>query len=248
MISVNIEYYPYWSLRKKRLIRASFPSSWRELTAEQLCVVRDVSNNSIPEEKVLQIFLGIRKRLVSALSAWQRFNILRCLYFLDKVEAVESFIIPRLGRFVAPKPRLAGVTFGQFVFADTYYFSYIQGAKDDLNRLIASFYLDGTFDEYKIEANAKIISSFPLKTREAIALNYSLIREWLAQQYIYVFEKPDDEEMAKNQGKKRQAEWVKIFDNVVGDDVVNADLYAKMELSTAMRYMDRKIKELYKHG
>ena len=38
-------------------------------------------------------------------------------------------------------------------------------------------------------------------------------------------------------------DWVKIFDNLVSDDLVNADKYAAMPVHTVFRYITRKIKE-----
>ena len=136
---------------------------------------------------------------------------------------------------------LKDVTFGQFIFADSYYQSYLNGNTADLNRFIACLYTTKKgFSEKTIDHNALIIKSCDVRKREAIGINYALIREWLAAEYPYVFQHSTTS--TKNTG------WVAVFDYLVGDDIANHQQYANSPLSLVLRKLNHKTKESYRHG
>jgi hypothetical protein len=242
MIPVTLEYKPLGFLGRKT-IEARIPARWSEMNASQIVAIPHLQKGTLDESKLIEIFLGIKTEISRRLDSYQRFCILRNLRFVSEQEPLGNFIIKTIAGFRAPDNNLRGVIFGAFIFGDTYYQNYISGKKEDLNRFIACYYLDGRFDEKKVEENARIISSEPLEIREAIAINYVLIREWLARLYPNVFQKADPT-------KKREKfkGWVEVFDMVVGDDVVNEDKYAEKPLSSILRYLNRKMKEYYKNG
>jgi hypothetical protein len=70
------------------------------------------------------------------------------------------------------------------------------------------------------------------------------VREWLSDVYPLIFIKSDNDEIGKKL-KKRQPvnSWIKIFENLVGDDIVNHDNYANMPIHNIFRFMTAKIKE-----
>jgi hypothetical protein len=157
---------------------------------------------------------------------------------------MSKFVIKKILYFKAPANQLKNITFGAFIFGDTYYQNYISGKKEDLNRFIACFYYNKSgFKEKDIELNARIISLADISVREAIAINYALIREWLAKAYPFVFQKAES-------GKKQEKStgWVGVFDAIVGDDIANQEKYEEKPLSSILRYLNRKTKEYCKNG
>jgi len=238
MIPVVIEYKPIPFLGFKRRIETTLPAHWSELTPEQLILIPSVFNDTISETHILQVFLNIRWSIARRLDSYYRYCLIRNLKYLNELDRCDRFIIPNIGRYKAPEPRLKGVTFGAFIFGDTYFQNYMEGKKADLDKFIACYYLDGTFKDNEIDVRAARLSRESIELREAIILNYKLIREWLAESYPYVFQKPDSKDKKTSKGS-----WVKVFDMVVGDDIVNQERYAEQPLSIILRYLNQKAKE-----
>lgn len=243
MIVITIEYKPFGLLKHKRF-DAMLPSGWGEMTPDQLTTIPDLRRGVLDESKLLQIFLGIKRAIAERIDSYQKFCILKNLNYIEKPEPFGSFIIKKLLWYRAPAPMLKDLTFGAFIYGDTYYQNYINGDKYDLDRFIACFYYDKKgFNEKLIENHATIIRAADLKTREAIAINYVLIREWLATTYPYVFQKA-----AAGIKPGKYTGWVGVFDSVVGDDIANHEKYAASPLSLILRYLNNKTKEYYKNG
>lgn len=247
MIPVVIEYRPVGFLPWKRKMRARIPGRWSEVTGDQLIAISRIQSGSIKNSEALSMLLGIRRRIARLLDEYHAFSILRNLDLTQSPSAWHSFIIPRIVGLNAPEPRLKGVTFGQFIYGDTYYQNYVErGMEDDLNRFIACFYTSGRFDDNEIDMQTARIARVNIDIRKAIALNYLLIRAWLEKTYTYVFAKP-----TPGKGRKRTSRgrgWVDVFDAVVGDDIANEEKYAEKPLSIVLRFLNRRIKEYYKHG
>ena len=243
MIPVTLEYkignFIWWKLNRK------LPARWSELTPRQMAAIPALQKEELDDTDILEIFLGLKRKIGRRIDSFQRYCILRNLRFIAKPEPLTSFLIGSVAGFNAPARNLQGVTFGTFIFGDTYFQNYINGKEDDLDRFIACYYTDESgFSDKSIEVNAAIIRRADYNTRKAIAINYTLIREWFARAYPYVFRKPEEGSRKKMSTKT----WVEIFDLIVGDDVVNEDKYAQKPLSTMLRFMNRKTKEYYKNG
>lgn len=244
MISIAIEYKPLWFLPWRRHIDTKLPARWSELSQEQIIAIPGMNRGRISEQKLLQVFLGIKKSIAKRIDSYQAHCILRNIKYIQEIEAVATFLVHDIAGLKAPDPQLKGITFGAFIYGDTYFQNYMNGKRDDLNRFIACFYYDKKgFDEKLIESRAKILRVTDIARREAIAMNYGLIREWLARAYPYVFRKTEPgEKHEKSKG------WVAVFDMIVANDLVNQERYAMQPVNTVLRYLNRKTKEFYKNG
>ena len=113
-----------------------------------------------------------------------------------------------------------------------------------------------TFDQQLIQVRADSVELFFLpEEKTAINLNYRLVKEWLCNQYPIIFQKPSDDletdpvaERSRGHrgtaaGRSRGSDWVKLYESIVGDDIVNQDKYAALPLHTVFRYLTQKIKE-----
>ena len=243
MIPVIIEYKPVPFLSWKSKIEAQMPARWNDLSQRQLELAPYLKDDEADEKKVLQIFLDIPRRVAKRLDSYQAFCITRNLRFLHRAEPVSRFVIRKIAGYKGPGDKLHGVTFGAFIFGDTYFQEYIAGKKEYLDLFIACYYLgDGKFDEKDVGRRARAISRKGIKTREAIALNYLMIREWLGRVYQNVFEKREITD------GKRDAGWLAVHDRLVGDDLTKQDAWATLPVSTVLRHLNRKIKEVQKYG
>jgi hypothetical protein len=243
MIAVTLEYRPYGFLWKRRLEK-QLPDKWNELNCHQIIAIPKLQEGKLDEFRLLQIFLGIERSIAKRLSSYQRFSIIRNIKILQNLQPIGRFIIKKVVGFKAPKNNLEGITFGAFILGDTYYQNYIEGKKDDLDKFIACFYYNRfCFSDKHLERNARIIGLADISIRQAIAINYALIREWLTEVYPYVFQKGEPE-------KKRNSSkgWVGVFDAIVRDDIVNQDKYLQQPVSVMFRYINNRILENIKNG
>lgn len=255
MEKVTVDYRPIRFLNWIRKYEFEHPSSWPELTAVQLIAVACLYHGTISERRLLQVMLEMPKKIIRQLDDFHVYKLIELMEFLkDKRPPFQEFILQELkvGRikFIAPDKRLQGVTFGEFIFADTYYMDYAQDSDESkLNKFIACFYRDAVkgkkvpFDEKEIEARAGLIGKLPLHEREAVAMNYGMIREWLERCYIHVFPKVDEESKKPKKKKASNGSWVDVFDNVVGDDLVNEQRYAQLSVMNVLRKMNKAIRE-----
>jgi hypothetical protein len=241
MIAITLEYRPLGFLWRRKLNK-HMPARWSEMTARQMIAIPELTHGTIDDFKLLQIFIGIKKSIAKRLGGYQRFCLLQNLKYIKDLEPLSNFVINRIFGFHAPKNRLKDVSFGAFIFGDTYYQNYVSGKKEDLNKFIACFYYSRLgFKEKNIEINARLIGLSDILVREAVAVNYGLIREWLAKAYPYVFQKAEH-------SNKRSKGWVGVFDMLVKDDLANQDKWSKLPVSTVLRNLNLKIEDYLKNG
>jgi hypothetical protein len=268
MRKVTIEYQPFRRLRYKRFFTGNFPSEWSKTNPKQLIAIACLMKSSISDVQFLSIMTGLSERMIGRLDDYQRFQLIELFDSFHSDKPYNEFIIDKLDcNFVGsglgldsgcilvhPKPKLAGVTFGQFIFMDTYFANYQESSDvNDLNRFIAATYIPSgrRFIEHFIEANHKSIGKTDLLTREAIVINYHLIRDWLCTVYPMVFQKQSDNKKstdAENVAKQKPVpkrdpnSWIKVFDGLVGDDIVNEDNYANLPVHNVLRHLTNRIK------
>lgn len=272
MKQIDLEYYPYRWLRLKRKVTGHFPQNWGDVQARHLVAIACLYKGTISEMRLLEVMSGIPRRVLKRLSAFQRYKLGELIEFIIDPRARHELIIRKIrakqtdsrNRQVlhAPKPKLKGVSFAQFIFTDTWFGIYQQSQKrEDLIRFVASLYWpDGcTFEENSLEENAKRLSGVRAETLEAVAINWQLIHEWLSLSYPLIFHKAEKEDpepesveiRSKHENSKPNTEnsgpdqnrWIKVFNNLVGDDVLNRDKWAETPVNVIFEYMTKKYKE-----
>lgn len=237
MTPIELKYFPSRWIRFPRKLKTAHPDSWSELSALQLIAAVRVMQESIPDDELIAAMLRLNIRLVKRFSPYQKFCIIDLLKFLDTHSPYYEFILPAIGKFFRPQPRLKDETFGTFIFAETFFEKYATTCdKQYLAKFISCYYRTGAFREADIKTNSAIIAKLPADEQEAIFLNYYLIRQWFVEQYPNVFEP------AADQTKKEKSSWIDVYDAIVGDDIVKETEYANLPISTVLRYLDKRIK------
>jgi hypothetical protein len=232
-------------------INTTLPERWSELTAEQLIAVAKNHSVGISEMVLLATMLGVKQNIAEKLTDYQRYSIAVELEFMQDFKPLYLFMIPSIKGLNAPRPRLEGMSFAQFMYVDTYFeVSVLTDDNSQLAKFIGCLYLpDGKpFDEKLIQERAEyVILFFRPEEKTAISLNYRLVKEWLCSQYPLLFQAPVPETSDLKQNlvaeRSRNSEWVKVYESLVGDDIVNQDKYAELPLHTVFRYLTTKIKE-----
>ena len=259
MRKVTITYRPFKRLKYTRYIQGNFPATWEETNPKQLIAIACLMKRSISDVQFLSIMTGLSKKKINKLDDYQRFQLIELFDTFQSNKPYNEFIIRELdckGTFlVHPKAKLKGVTFGQFIFMDTHFINYQQSAdQNDLNQFIAATYLPygQRFAEHIIDANHEWVAKTDLLTREAIVINYHLIRDWLSNVYPLVFQKKVDVSKSEKKPKKDNANsWIKVFDGLVGEDIINEDNYSNLPLHNVLRHLTNQMKsnaKMKKHG
>lgn len=253
MEKIKLEYQPFPFLKYTSKINGEFPSDFSELMPKQFIAIQKFINQKISETMFLESLTGIKGSTINKLNNYCRYRLMQLFEPFLEVKPHSAFIIPEIktsGKiFCSPKLKLSGVTFAQFIFIESYFSDY-QTDKNpvDLYKFIASLYLEQNhnFDENEISLNASTLSHVKPEILEAIVINYVLIREWLARSYPIIFqqeEETDDQTKPKTHKNPGNSGWIKIFENIVGDDLINHDRYALLPLHNVLRWMTVKIVE-----
>jgi len=250
MNSVTIQYKPFGFLPFNRNFKGEVPSSWDEISPGQLTAMALAQTGKITEMKFLSAFTGIRSAILRKLSPYHIYSIVSLLEWKSNSSTHNAFIIPYVTvygvQYFTPRPKLKGMTFSQFIFADSLFSDY-QAAPSPalLSRFIAALCLPrgASFSDSIVEANAPAMETLPPEIGESLLINYQLIINWLQQAYPLFFLPSDDSNGKKAKTENRSLMWIKIFENMVGDDVARSGKYAKLPVHTVLRWLSRKIRE-----
>lgn len=255
MRSVEIHYSPCRWVPWTRKVSGTFPENWEDVSYKQILVVAALLKNKSNELAFLKSMAGLKLSVLKRLDNFQLFKLMESVDFISNRVPLHKFIVPKIqikpGKLIlyAPEPKLKGVSFGQFIFADSYFLSYQNTRNpDNLYKFIAALYLppDEPFSEKNINQRYQQIQKINPNILEAIVLNYQLIHEWLSLAYPLIFQKHEAVSNGKPQSDRLAVEsntWIKVFQNFVGDDIIHDDLWAAKPINTIFSYMTRKYKE-----
>lgn len=260
MLEIEVKYRPIRWIPFTRMVKSNVPQNWSDVTQKQLIAISSLYKSSISDIDFLKELAGLNKRILYELSDFEHYKLMENFAFIGDQKPHHEFIIRKLSVshhpvLYAPSPMLKGVTFGQFIFADTYFANYQQsGEESDLNKFIASLYLgkNEKFDECLIQERFEFIGKLEINIRQAIVLNYQLIHEWLALAYPLIFQKQEqvvnDETRNPYPVSRNTSPWIKVFQNFVGDDIIHDEVWAAKPVNTIFSYMTRKYKENARRG
>ena len=96
---------------------------------------------------------------------------------------------------------------------------------------------DSRYDKKSADQAVPKLKKADLQIFEAIALNYGMVRKWIADRYPLIFP------AQKQSFGKKSGSWAEIFDDIVGDDLKDQDKYAEIPINSVFRFITRKIKE-----
>jgi len=255
MVNITLEYRPFPFLKYTRKINGAFPSSFDELKPAQLIAIAGLVNQSISDTAFLKSMTGIKKFRINKLDDYYRYQLMILFEPFTEIKPYNTFIIPviktRETVLFSPTPKMANITFGQFIFVESYFANYqTEKTPLDLYKFVASLYLPAghSFDENNIRHWDLDHPKIKPQILDAVVINYVLIKEWLALAYPLVFQQDEEEPATKKiqNNPNRNSGWVKIFESIVGDDLINQDKYGKLPIHTVLRWMSNKIKDSMK--
>jgi hypothetical protein len=249
---------------KARIVKTTHPMRWEEVSDRQMEDVALFINGLISREQLVNSLLSLQDPFYN---------------FPPEVYALHGFIgepckVIRIkevkvgGRvFKGPADEMRDTEIGQFAVGDTYYIRFqrcnemLRTAQHDktklidesnmfLNRFLASFWIEGEYEQEKSKADADVIGRLPERTKLGMLMNYQLVRSWVFGQYGWLFPSPqrEDEEIlrvAQDDKKKNkiQSQWREFIHSLVNGDYVNEEKILKAKMHTVFYDMNERIKK-----
>ncbi|MEI8115889.1 MAG: hypothetical protein WCI54_19810 [Bacteroidia bacterium] len=261
MLKIEVRYRPVSWIPITRKASSNVPQNWADVTQQQLIAIACLHKSTLSDIAFLKVMSRLKKLVISKLSDFELYKLMEIFAFVSDQKPYHEFIIRRIFIYrkgiclCAPEGKLKGISFGQFIFADTYFANYQQSNDEtDLNKFIASLYFrkDESFDEKRIQSRYSLIGKIDKNIREAIVLNYQLMHEWLALAYPLIFHtvvelttipSVSDGNIVLPEIQRDPNIWIKVFQNFVGDDIIHDEVWAAKPANTIFAYMTRKYKE-----
>ena len=211
-----------------------------------------LQRGEINDTEFFSLFTGIPVSSLKRIPEFFTYSIQKQFAWINELKPYNAFFVREVKcgstKLISPEPLLRKMTFGQFIFADTSFISWIElHDATDLNRFFASLYLSAgvEFSDEAVAASMTVVNDVPDSTKEAVALNWHMIREWLGEVYPLIFAKPKDDGKEKPRRQVNNT-WIKMFEQMVGDDIINQDRYASVPIQNIFRYMTSRIRESYR--
>lgn len=237
--------YRKWGILHR--IHREIPASWNELNAAQFVAIVSLNQRRIDEYQFFHIFFGLNRTAMERIDPFQLYSLSETLGFLSDQQVWHTdFFLSQVGKLRAPGRMLSGMSFHQFITADTYYSWY--AATENaiyIDKFVAALYLrqgesfipgEGVVPD--MERRLQEVKRIDLTTKMAILLNWSLIKMWLARTFTSLFPPSAD-----TTGKPKPSEWLTLFDAFVGDHIADIDAYKALPCMDAFRILNRRIRE-----
>lgn len=270
MKKVTIEYRRLWHTVKKTVL---MPERWDELNPLQFIAAIRLWMGEISESEFLSLTLGLSSVIWRMDDFQRFALTREMMWVRNVKRPHNSFIIDRLPgtELYAPGTKLKGCTLQQFMTFDSFYSLYLahssqaketvsEAATDALNSFIATLYRRndeffsireaqiaiGNTDGVKLvelETHLLLVSKLPQAVKEAVSVNYVLIRSWLSKAYPHLFPEGEDEEPTNAPKAVKPVDWLKVFDAFIGDHIGDIEKFKAMQATDAFRIMNRRIRE-----
>lgn len=238
---------------KREVYERDIPTKWAELDADGLLLAARLWSGGIERGTLIARFFGLPDDVVTTLDSYLVYCLTQLTDWMQRLDDnVATFIIDTLPGTIyrSPGPRLGGCTLEQFMIADSNFQRYaVDQDPDRLTAFIAALYHAPRRADDDLDLKTSAIEQLGEDVRQAVFLNFILIRRWLSRSYPYLFppstDNADDDDTPK--GKKRKkpqtTDWLAIFDAFMGDDVAFIERYKRMAALDAFRLMNRRIRQ-----
>lgn len=224
------------------------PETWNEMTRGQFMTAVDVWTRGVDRDEFLVRMFGLPRNMVLLMDDYSKFCIIEQTEWMRRMDkACSVFFIERLpgSQYEAPGKRLQGMTLEQFMLADNYFQRHAIEPENGelLSVFIAALYHAADEKEDGMERKVDFCSRLDEGVRQAVFMNFMLVKRWLSMAYPLLFPSADDEDGdGKRRAKPKPTDWLAVFDAFLGDDVVWIDRYKQMLALDAFRLMNRRIK------
>ena len=278
MGKIKIKYRPFSFCPFKVSRSANIASEWKHITPSHFTLIAELivkGTIANPTHALAKIF-NVPEEIINSLHPFHQYTIMEQIGKPLQGEPDPRNYLPTLQLktktkiqiLTGPSDRLSNLTFGEFIYADSYFMAYgISADQDFFEKHMAVLFRPSTiksqlqtnelqppsinripFNPDQIEENTKIINQLPPETKIAWQYNYILLRQHLESRYEFVFPKVE-EELEKTTTTETTAiyqQWMTVYDHFVGDDIIHSEDYFNKNLHEFLRFLNNKIRESYK--
>lgn len=260
MGKVKIKYRPFPFCPIRFTSETTLATDWDHITPEHFTPIAELiirGSISDPVRALSQIF-HVPESIITRLHPFHQYTL------IDQIgKPLDGTLQPRnylptlqinKQKLIGPSDRLSNISFGEFIYADSYFMAYgINGDKSLLNKHIAVLFRPDkqTFNSSDLDKHSTLIAQLPDETRIAWQYNYIILRQHLESRYTHVFPKVE-EELEKEPDPKPATnevyqQWITVYDRFVGDDIINSERYFNKNAHEVLHYLDIKIRDSYKN-
>lgn len=230
------------------------PDTMTDLSEKQYLSLVKYMNGQIKEYRLIAIMYSLSRIfawIINFKKFWKYKLIESMETFSNLASPADRFFILRLPgtKLFCESRQFKGVSFMQFMFADTMYTQYLKTQSEiHLMSFIATFYLAKDEDFTHLEIDKRI--SYLLKKKispavyEAVMLNYMMLKKWLSNAYPFMFSSTEEN---GSSSPTHQQNWLDIFDAFVGEQIPDTEYFKQMPCMDAFRIINRRLKD-YKNG
>lgn len=230
----------------KKKVKTRHAENWPELNESQFCDVVAYMHGKIDSSLLVNSLLRLKDPLIN---------------FPPEVIGLHDFIKDpfievliksiRINDMVltGPQDQFRNVEIGQFAFGDTHYIKFLRNHdENELNKMIATFYLDKAYNQEETNDLADLISNVPARTKLAILFNYQIIRKWIFDRYGWLFPAAGEDTLRPSDtslkgGKEPRSYWRKFMTSLINGDYVNQEKILKAKMHTVFYDMNERIKD-----
>jgi hypothetical protein len=188
-------------------LNKSAPSTWAEVTSNQLITWSKICAKKIDREQALmfvsKLFYGIKTKMFFSLNSAQKIQLADTLAFLLE-NKLYNWLIPELHfrfrkTFHGPANRLSTSSILEFSVSEFHYSAFKKTSDERyLDLLISALYRPASkknngkdfraiFTELDCKSNAGLISKLPAAVRASILFNYEGCRSFIVKKYPLIF-------------------------------------------------------------
>lgn len=291
MGKVKIQYrpFPYCPLKTSRSVKIG--DNWDHISPAHFTLIAEqiIKGKVAHPNRALANIFHVPEKIIYLLHPFQQYTLMDELSKPLQGEPTPRNYLPVIpvsekGRsphnripiqLVGPSDRLSNISFGQFIYADSYFMSYgTTGNKTLFDKHMASLFhpipvversrnhspasadLQSAliFEPQKISTIQSLISLLPEETKIAWQYNYILLRHNFESRYTFVFPKVEEElEKDPNTDRNKSDQtpnvfqnWMSVYDQFVGNDIINSERYFNKNASEVLNYLNNKIRDSYK--
>jgi hypothetical protein len=246
-MKLTLKYRPLlWPF--KRTLNIDVPTEWRDCTQGQLLAVLRAGDAGATDAGFISQYCNIPLLVARRIPKFSQIMIIEEITKMQKSKFTGRFyvscVICGKEKLYAPAYRMKGLTFGQFIFVDAWF-----NDEDPASRakFITHLYLpkNEKFDDEKCLARAEKLK-ISQHIIEGILLNYRMFYDYFAEAYPLLFHAADPEPDPKKKTSDYKYDprgWLKVYESVIGKDIINADKYADVPVNQMFRFLTEQLKQ-----
>lgn len=235
-------------------LKTSVPGNWEEMNPKQMAkaigILSSERDRLTAQLAVVHLLLPPAfKKLMTGFSALELLELLKKFEFLITPACFSTFVFKKVKRhwfspkgFYGPTDSFGNLTVREYGRAEFYLGQYLHNvesdatrAEENLNKFLGCIYFrrkdgersvplsTGKFDAC-VKHNAILLAALPLELKQAIAFNFSAVREFVFSQFDEAFERSEGKSKRDKYGWDGVVQHLSVTRHMVPDAIYHMNL------------------------